>query len=270
MKLEDLFDSQNKYDPFNKWNGVMTHDNGNTLTTVNPGCIVHLAQINNTLSAEVDIAAQATVIRKDAQGNIVKDATKLCNCSGYGDAERNSDPTIGIAINNLARNGVSVSIANPVALYMNSFQTANFMLDADGTGNNLQPVPDKTFTWVRGDVNKAMGLRLHIQIPEGVKGTGDNEGRQLTVSDLVDTSNGQNILYGAQFADYISMGVAGVGISGGTAAAAQYCPGKGPQSNSNENGSIHANGFAASAPPVWPRRVVAGEHSIVFQTRGRH
>lgn len=54
MKLEDLFDSHNKYNPFNKWNGVTTHNKGNTLTTVNPGCIVHLAQVNNTLSAEID------------------------------------------------------------------------------------------------------------------------------------------------------------------------------------------------------------------------
>lgn len=153
---------------------------------------------------------------------------------------------------------------------MNSFQTANFMLDADGTGNNLQPVPDKTFTWVRGDVNKAMGLRLHIQIPDGVKGTGGNAGRQLTVSDIFDTNKLQNIVYGAQFADYISMGVAGVGISGGTPAAAQYCPKPEPQSNENENGSVHLSSFTASGPPVGQRRVIAGGNSIAFKTRSRH
>jgi len=86
-------------------------------------------------------------------------------------------------------------------------------------------VPAGTFRWQRGNIAKNMGLRLQVQIPDGVVGTGENnKGRQLTVSDIVDTSNNQNIMYGAQFADYIRMTVKGVAISGGTPADPLPCP----------------------------------------------
>lgn len=248
MKLEDLL-SEGQYNPLNKWNGVVENSPGD-LTTVNPGCIVHLAQGNNTLGAEIDIAAQGTVIRKDPQGKIITDKVKLCNCSKYGVATRNSDPTIGDAINRLARDGTKVSIANPVAIYMRDFNTSNFMLDADGSGENLEPVPAGTFTWARGDIKKQMGLRMHIQIPDGIMGKGDNAGRQLTVSDIFDTSNSQNILYGAQFADYMTMSVCGVGISGGKPAPAQFCPGYKPHGGHN-----------------LAEESVVGESSIKFKTR---
>lgn len=72
------------YDPRNRWN-----------FTTNSGTIAHLIQPNNTLSAEVDIGAQATVIRKDSQGSIVINKDKLIRCSQYGNPQRNSDPTVG-------------------------------------------------------------------------------------------------------------------------------------------------------------------------------
>jgi hypothetical protein len=88
-------------------------------------------------------------------------------------------------------------------------------------------VPAGTFLWQRGNISKNMGLRLQIQIPDGVVGKGSgNKGRQLTVSDIVDTSNNQNMLYGAQFADYITMTVKGVGIPGGRPADPLACPGQ--------------------------------------------
>lgn len=71
------------YDPRNIWN-----------FTTNSGTIAHLIQPNNTLSAEVDIGAQATVIRKDPQGKIVTNTAALIQCSRYGNSQRNSDPTV--------------------------------------------------------------------------------------------------------------------------------------------------------------------------------
>ncbi|KAF9880613.1 hypothetical protein CkaCkLH20_01655 [Colletotrichum karsti] len=242
MKIEDMFvdvRGQQVYNPYNKWNGVIKTkpSSDKTLTTVNPGCIMHLAQRNNTLSAEIDIAAQGTVVRKDKQGNVITNDVKLCNCSKYGVATRNSDPKIGASINGLVRGGNSVSIADPVAIYMVDFDSSSFMLDQDGSGDNLIPVPDGTFTWQRGDINKKMGLRLHIQIPEGQIGTGEKQGRQLTVTDLVDTSNSQNVKYGAQFADYIHMGVNGVVIPNVPVAEPQACP-----CDTERNGNGHATG----------------------------
>ena len=72
------------YDPRNRWN-----------FTTKSGTIAHLIHPNNTLSAEVDIAAQATVIRKDSQGNIVTNPDQLIRCSQYGNPQRNSDPAVG-------------------------------------------------------------------------------------------------------------------------------------------------------------------------------
>lgn len=85
-------------------------------------------------------------------------------------------------------------------------------------------VPEGTFNWQRGDIDKNMGLRLQVKIPDGVLGSGpDNKGRQLTVSDIVDSKTGNNIMYGAQFADYITMTVKGVAIAGGKPADPLPC-----------------------------------------------
>jgi hypothetical protein len=155
---------------------------------------------------------------------------------------------IGASINSLARSGNAVSIANPVGIYMVDFDSDSFMLDQDGTGENLVAPPSGTFTWVRGDVTKNMGLRLHIQIPDGCLGTGDNnKDRQMTVRDLVDTNNSQNVKYGAQFADYIHMGVNGVVITGVSAAEAQPCPCDKKKTVTNGNGSAGSQVFAVMA-----------------------
>lgn len=86
IKLEDITDKNGHYKQRNKWN-----------QRINTGTIAHLIQDNNSLSAEIDIAAQATVIRKDlAYGNIITNITQLCgDASGYGSTLRNSDPAVG-------------------------------------------------------------------------------------------------------------------------------------------------------------------------------
>ena len=103
---------------------------------------------------------------------------------------------------------------------MHDFDTSNFKLDPTGDGGSLQDVPDGTFKFQRGDISKRQGLRLKIQIPTGVT---NEEGRQMTVSDIFDTKEEKHIVYGAQFADYITMGVHGVAITGGSPAPAQFC-----------------------------------------------
>ena len=72
-----------RYNKQNIWN-----------STTNTGTIAHLVQINNTLGAEIDIAAQATVIRKDEDGEIITDQDRLIRCSRYGNEDRNSDPRV--------------------------------------------------------------------------------------------------------------------------------------------------------------------------------
>lgn len=82
MTSTDFWDVHGNYYPLNNWNA-----------TTNSGSIAHLVQRNNTLSAEIDIAGQATVIR-EKNGKIVTDRTVLINCSGYGQPNRNSDPAV--------------------------------------------------------------------------------------------------------------------------------------------------------------------------------
>lgn len=141
IREDDLFltnsrdQTERVYDPKNKWN-----------YTTDLGTIAHLIQPANTLSAEIDIAAQATVIRKGKNGPI-DDDDALISCSKYGNQFRHSDPhvralvsskwahreadplKIGSGINERARDGFKISIADPVALWISEFHDADLKLD---------------------------------------------------------------------------------------------------------------------------------------------
>lgn len=86
----DLF-SGGKYQKSNRWNtaeGAM-----------------HLTEPANNLFAEVSLAAQATVRRKDNTGHEITSAVPLTRCAGFGNEKRNSDPAIGAGVNAFARQG---------------------------------------------------------------------------------------------------------------------------------------------------------------------
>jgi len=100
------------YNPLNKWN--TTHG------------VVHLTHPANTLQAEVNLGADATVLRHDANGILVTNSDKLICCSGYGGVNRSSDPAIGGAVNGLARDGLTVTLADPVGLYISELDTSGF------------------------------------------------------------------------------------------------------------------------------------------------
>lgn len=131
---------------------------------------------------------------------------------------------IGALVNVNARNGRDVSIVDPVALYMNVFDTSNFQLEVSGTQSGAQtkmkPVPHSWYEFQRGDITLLQGLRLRIQNNSGAKTTEGS--RLLTVSDIYDGKTSEYIQYGAQFTDYITMGVAGV-VKPGQTAEAQPC-----------------------------------------------
>jgi hypothetical protein len=138
---------------------------------------------------------------------------------------------------------VTLTIAEPVALYIYSFDTrfalldptlrvdstlifvtrSNFQLDYSGNqdGSDLRDVPDGVIRVTRGSLSANMGLRIEVSIPAGTKGTATNA--QLTVSDIYDNATSTFIHYGAQFADYIKMSVS-VNTLKGQEAQAQDCP----------------------------------------------
>ena len=125
---------------------------------------------------------------------------------------------IGSQINSIARDNKAVSVADPVALYINDLNTASLKLDIFGTTTHMAPIPKGTFQWQRGDISKNQGLRLKVKIPDGVLGQGkNNKDQQLTVSDIYDTKTKHYIQYGAQLADYITMGISAVTIDSSNA-----------------------------------------------------
>jgi hypothetical protein len=164
------------YDPFNVWNtskGVM-----------------HLTHRANTLGAEVNLAARATVLRRDAFGKRITEARRLISASGYGDANRSSDPSIGHGVNltavpDGAAAPLSITLANPVGLYMQSVAEGRI------TDANDQPLVG-WFTFVRG--KQGRGLMAVLKPPAG-----DNR----TLDDVY--VDGKKLQSGAQVAHCIQM-----------------------------------------------------------------
>ncbi|KAI9655094.1 MAG: hypothetical protein M1821_005577 [Bathelium mastoideum] len=213
------------YNPHNYWNIWSTS-----------GTVAHLIQPNNTLSAEIDIAAQATVLRKKG-GEPVTNEDQLILCSKYGNHGRNSDPTvsqtycslnisnpyqIGGTVNSAARKGKSLCVADPVALYIEKIDLSNFMYDTVSTDGEADqgdlipiPNPQEVFKITRGDLSKQQGLRFQVRVPDGTLGKNH---QLLNVSNIYDTQKGCHIRYGAQIADYVTMSVSVVTINAPVAA----------------------------------------------------
>ena len=60
---------------------------------------MHLTQRANTLGAEINLAARATVLRRDHAGNRITDARRLISSSAFGSPDRSSDPNISQGVN---------------------------------------------------------------------------------------------------------------------------------------------------------------------------
>ena len=83
----------------------------------------HLMQATNTLGAAVVLAAQATVLRHDADGEPVTSAMALVRCGRLGEPRRNSDPQIAAAVNDAAATGAEISLQDPLGLYLDRLLT---------------------------------------------------------------------------------------------------------------------------------------------------
>jgi hypothetical protein len=163
----DLYTSGGAYVPRNRWNSRYA---------------VHLVQDNNTLDAEINIAASATVLRRHDGNDPVTDADELINCSGFGQAERHSDPHIGDVVNQKARQGCSITLQDPIALYLESLPHPTDDLGIRKPGGGV--VGPEYWTLVRGDQNEI--LRAVFAAPAGQPAVGDLE------------IGGEKIRYGGQ------------------------------------------------------------------------
>jgi hypothetical protein len=88
--------------------------------------LIHLSHRANSLGAQVNLAAIASALRNDANDRDVRgdDVARLCCCAGFGDPNRNSDPTIGAAANALAAAGRAHTLTNPASTSAASPTTA--------------------------------------------------------------------------------------------------------------------------------------------------
>jgi hypothetical protein len=154
---------------------------------------VHMQQPNNTLGAQVNIAARAAILRQQG-GAILTDALRLIHCGRYGGEERQSDPAIGSGVNSIARENRFLTFEDPVGLYMTGLNTTGWTTP-DGT--------DAQFFWtVKGgvadpDSNKAMIVRAEYAVPPG---------KGYTVSQT--KIGGESIRFGGEIAARVDMRVA--------------------------------------------------------------
>jgi hypothetical protein len=180
----DLFGADGRYNPRNKWNN----------TTFNGA--MHLIQQNNTLSAEIELAAGASNART-RNGAVLINTHDLIICGGYGQPERHSDPAIGAEVNALARANADITLANPIGIYFSDLSTAGW-----STPDHSDPALYWKIT--RGSPEKP--VRAVYEVPPE---------RGYTLSEI--KINGKSIRYGAQIADFITMKLTGVATRIGTA-----------------------------------------------------
>lgn len=139
-----------EYNPHNIWNtrrGAM-----------------HLIQRNNSLSAEIQLAADATrrwafrtePTSPNPDGN---DRFRLTGCGQFGGINRNSDPSIGYSVNELMLNDLAVTISDPVGLYISEIQLDGLK---DPNGNPL--AVEDVLNISRGDENSSKPRILRFSI----------------------------------------------------------------------------------------------------------
>ena len=173
------------YNPLNKWNS------GTVTTPGVSGGAMHLTSPPNTLGAEVYLAAAATLQRNVS----TYDAQNMICCSKYGQPFRNSDPHIGFTANQLAKAGLTISLANPVGLYIQEPQWGAYQTP-DGT-------PAQNFWTVvrRNSPNQILHAVFAVPANKG-----------YTVSDI--KINGQPILWGGQIPQTFQIQLMATGFAG--------------------------------------------------------
>ena len=170
-----------EYNIWNRWN--VSH-------------AIHLHQRNNSLSAEINIAARATILRK--KDDPVIDAHSLICCSGFGGPNRNSDPTIGDAVNAQVRSNRWISLRQPIGVYISDIDSSGFEMP---DGSPILDFKERYWNVIRGDKEGNMILRVVLRVPEGEL----FQDRQFVLEDLL--LNGVPLRCAGQVANNITIGL---------------------------------------------------------------
>lgn len=196
VKLDDLVC---QYDYVNDDNNIMYPKHGynpyNVWNTQRGA--VHLTHPANSITAEIQLAADATILRA-RDGRLVTDPSDLIICSNYGGTNRNSDPTIGASVNELAALGMRLTLRNPVGLYMHHIDLTPFQTP------DKEMITADYFTVLRGDADHNLIERAVFTVPPG---------HDFTVSDL--TVSGVPLQFGSQIAEHITVQLVAIADSPG-------------------------------------------------------
>ena len=183
VRPEQLVDARNRY------------DRNNIHNTQTDGPIMHLRQGDNHLRAAINLVWKATFLRTHPDGSLVNSKAALVRCAGLGDEQRNSDPKIATDVNSLAENGMRITLADPVGIYIAGLGISG-MTFPDGLSK------DDCWHVERGTPKHA--LRASFSVPDG----------SGTVSDVL--INDQPIRSGGELAARVSVRIAAVAHSSGT------------------------------------------------------
>lgn len=161
----------------------------NALNSSTSDGLAHLIQDTNNLGAAVALAATATILRAD-NGQPVTDQQHLVRCGRLGEPDRNSDPQIAAAVNDLAAQGAEMTLADPLGLYIDGLLTGEMETPGDDD-------PADFWTIERGTSDRI--LRASYEVPEE---------RGFTVSDI--RIGGHPIEFGAQLADQVQIKITAI------------------------------------------------------------
>lgn len=186
VQKQDLFGPDGRYQERNRWNNSTTDG------------AMHMIQDSNTIGAAIELAAAAT-IRRVIDGRELASEQTLIKCSLYGEANRNSDPHIGAAVNAIARQQADISLADPVGLHFHDLSTEGWETP-DGSD------PKDYWTYSRGDA--ASPVRAVYEVPAG---------KGFAVGDI--TIGGRAIEFGSQIADFITVKITAVACRFGQSSA---------------------------------------------------
>jgi hypothetical protein len=202
----DLFDASGFYIRRNNWNNSTSRG------------AMHLIQGANTLGAEIEISAAASIVRV-INGRTLTGEQELIECGRYGAPQRNSDPHIGGVVNSVARLKADLALSNPVGLYFGGLSTEGWETP-DGSD------PQDYWTYTRGTNDRP--VRAVYEVPSE---------KDFVVGDI--TIAGNPIAFGAQIADFISIQLTAVAcrIGQSTVAPMTACV-----------GDLPFFGFGAPAP----------------------
>lgn len=166
VKARDL-ERNKRYRRANVWNSTTK------------GRPAHLVQASNNLGAAVQLACQATILRQE-DGEAVTTPQRLVECGALGNPLRNSDPQIASVLNEAARTGAEITLADPIGLYIEGLITGG-MATPDGAN------PASFWKIERGRAGHA--VRAAYEVPKG---------RRYVVGDI--TIGGRPIEWGGQLA----------------------------------------------------------------------